>query len=103
MGNQTTIQNHNMWDRAKDVLSILVIPSLFWVLSISVEMESQRNKVQALSDQLVELKTSVKDLQEKERVLSLQLARIETQLATIQSSSGEIQMMLRQLTQAPRP
>ena len=103
MGNQTTIQNHNMWDRAKDVLSILVIPSLFWVLSISVEMESQRNKVQALSDQLVELKTSVKDLQEKERVLSLQLARIETQLATIQSSSGEMQMMLRQLTQAPRP
>ena len=103
MGNSTTVQSYSVWDRAKDVLSVLVIPSLFWVLSISVEMESQRNKVQALSDQLVELKTSVKDLQEKERVLSLQLARIETQLATIQSSSGEIQMMLRQLTQAARP
>lgn len=100
MASQLAAPSYNMWDRAKDVLSILVIPSLFWVLSISVEMESQRNKMQALSDQLVELKTSVKDLQEKERVLSLQLARIETQLATIQSSSGEIQMMLRQLTQA---
>lgn len=87
-----------MWDRAKDVLSILVIPSLFWVLSISVELESQRNKHQALSDTVVELKAQVKDLQEKERVLSLQLVRIETQLSTIQRSNTEINMMLRELT-----
>lgn len=92
-----------IWGRAKDVLTVLVIPALVWVFTISSDIESQRAKLEAVSEKVVELKTSVKDLSEKERVISLQLARIETQLETIQRFNGEIHTMLRQLTRQPAP
>lgn len=92
-----------IWNRTKDVLTVLVIPALVWVFTISGEIESQRAKLEAVSERVVELKTSVKDLSEKERVISLQLARIETQLETIQRFNGEIHTMLRQLTRQPVP
>lgn len=90
-----------IWGRAKDVLTVLVIPALVWVFTISSDIESQKAKLEAVSEKVVELKTSVKDLSEKERVISLQLARIETQLETIQRFNGEIHTMLRQLTTQP--
>lgn len=92
-----------IWSKAKDVLTILVIPALVWVFNISADIESQRVKLEAVSEKVVELKTSVKDLQDKERVISLQLARIETQLETIQRFNGEIHTMLRQLTNTAPP
>lgn len=92
-----------IWGRTKDILTVLVIPALVWVFSISVEIEYQRAKINSLSEKVVELKTSVKDLSEKERVISLQLARIETQLETIQRFNGEIHTMLRELTRQPSP
>jgi len=90
-----------IWGRTKDVLTVLVIPALVWVFSISGEIESQRAKIESISERVVELRTSVKDLSEKERVISLQLARIETQLETIQRFNGEIHTMLQKLTTQP--
>ena len=90
-----------IWGRTKDVLTVLVIPALVWVFTISGDMESQRAKLESVNERVVELKTSVRDLSEKERVISLQLARIETQLETIQRFNGEIHTMLRQLTRQP--
>jgi Tfp pilus assembly protein PilO len=87
-----------IWSKTKDVLTVLVIPALIWVFTVSADMESQRAQLKSVSEKVVELRTSVKDLQDKERVISLQLARIETQLETIQRFNGEIHTMLRQLT-----
>jgi len=96
-----TAEQAQIWGRTKDVLTVLVIPALVWVFTISGDIESQRAKLESVNERVVELKTSVKDLSEKERVISLQLARIETQLETIQRFNGEIHTMLRQLTTQP--
>ena len=97
------VEQAQIWSRTKDVLTVLVVPALVWVFTISGQIESQRAKLEAVSEKVVELKTSVRDLSEKERVISLQLARIETQLETIQRFNGEIHTMLRQLTRQPNP
>lgn len=94
----TSASQAQIWSKAKDVLTMLVIPALIWVFNVSADMESQRAQLKSVSERVVELRTSVKDLQDKERVISLQLARIETQLETIQRFNGEIHTMLRQLT-----
>ena len=97
------VEQAQIWSRTKDVLTVLVVPALVWVFTISGQIKSQRAKLEAVSEKVVELKTSVRDLSEKERVISLQLARIETQLETIQRFNGEIHTMLRQLTRQPNP
>ena len=69
-----TIDSTQLWTRTKDVLTILVIPALAWVFSVSSTLE------------------------ESERQFSVQLARLETRLDNITRTTHEIRTLLDRLS-----
>ena len=91
------------WDRIRDVVTVLLIPALIWVLSISRTIEGEVIKREAGQAQLIELRTKVERLQERDQATSLQLVRLETRLDGLRGQLDRIETMLERVINAPSP
>ena len=69
-----------MWDKARDVITILLLPALGWVLMVSRAIETERIHAEALKRDVAQLSERVDRLQERNEATSLQLVRLETRL-----------------------
>ena len=85
------------WDKLRDVITVLLIPALIWVFSISRTIEGERIKGEATATQLVELRTKVERLQERDQATSIQLARLETRLDGLQTQLNRIESLLERI------
>ena len=85
------------WSKAKDVLTILIIPGLVWVMSVSRSLDTQALEIKALAAQVEENKRNFEKLDAHSRSLSLQLVKLETRLEGITKTTEEIHSMLTQL------
>lgn len=86
------------WSKAKDILTVLIIPGLLWVMSVSRALDAQAIELKALAAQVEENKRNFEKLDEHSRSLSLQLVKLETRLEGITRITEEIHTMLQQLT-----
>lgn len=85
------------WSKAKDILTILIIPGLVWVMSVSRSLDTQALEIKALTSQVEENKRNFEKLDAHSRSLSLQLVKLETRLEGITKTTEEIHSMLTQL------
>jgi len=90
-----------VWSKAKDILTILIIPGLIWVMSVSRAIDSQAIEMKALAAQVEENKRNIEKLDAHSRNLSLQLVKLETRLEGITRTTEEIHKMLTQLVNHP--
>ena len=93
-----TIDSTQLWTRTKDVLTILVIPALAWVFSVSSTLEEQNGQLRELASDVKEYKITVGRLEDSERQFSVQLARLETRLDNITRTTHEIRTLLDRLS-----
>lgn len=93
--------SESVWSRAKDILTILVIPALLWVMSVSRSIDAQSLELKALSAQVKENKDNIAKLDAHSRSLNLQLVKLETRLEGITRTTEEIHSMLSQLLNQP--
>jgi len=95
-----SIDSTLLWDKTKDILTILVIPALVWVFSVSNTIEEQRGQLREVRSDISEHKEKLARLENSERQFSVQLARLETRLDAITRTTDEIRDMLTRLIDA---
>ena len=83
-----------VWSKSKDVLTILVVPALIWVFTVSNTIEAQKGRLSSLEQKVTEQHASLERLEASERTFSVQLARLETRLDGITRKTDEIHSML---------
>jgi len=96
-----SIDSTQLWTRTKDVLTVLVVPALVWVFTVSGTLEEQKGQLRELTGDVKEIKTKVRRLEDSERQFSIQLARLEARLDAITRTSNEIRDMLNNLVDRP--
>ena len=101
-----SIDANDMWSKAKDLLTLLVIPAFLWVISVSNSLEKQQVEMSVLKESVEENKKAIVRLQNSEKNFAIQLARLETRLDAITRKTDEIHSMLIRLSgtlTGPRP
>jgi hypothetical protein len=93
------------WDKIRDVITVLLLPALIWVFSISRTIEGERIKAETVHAQLIEVRTKVERLQERDQATSLQLVRLETRLDGLRGQLNRIEALLERIinVQPPAP
>tara|TARA_B100000214_G_C23611262_1_gene465195 strand:+ start:142 stop:453 length:312 start_codon:yes stop_codon:yes gene_type:complete len=91
-------QAPELWSKAKDILTIMVIPAFIWVISVSNTLEKTNVEMTVLKEAVEENKKNIVRLQDSERSFSIQLARLETRLDGITRKTDEIHNMLVRLS-----
>ena len=95
-----SLVSQDWWGRLKDVLTILVLPALIWVFSVSNTLESQKNQIISVKEDLMDHEAKLERLEDSERQFSVQLARLETRLDAITRTTDEIRTLLTRLIDA---
>ena len=95
-----SVDNALLWGKAKDVLTILVVPALVWVFSVAGTLEDQRGQLREIRSEMADHKEKLARLEDSERQFSVQLARLETRLDAITRTTDEIRDMLTRLIDA---
>ncbi len=95
-----SLVSQDWWGKVKDILTILILPALFWVFSVSNTLESQKSQLLSVKADLVDHKAKLSRLEDSERQFSVQLARLETRLDAITRTTDEIRNMLSRLIDA---
>lgn len=88
-----------MWDKARDVITVLLVPALGWVLMVSRAIETERIHAEALKRDVSELTERVDRLQERNEATTLQLVRLETRLDGLGVQLERIESMLTKLAE----
>lgn len=87
------------WEYAKDVLSILVIPSLLWIVSLETGNAQRDAKIQQQAVEITRLESrldEIKDIDDRVQQNALHLARLEGKLDTANGRLDEIRALLRE-------
>ena len=79
-----------MWEVAKEVLTILVIPLVIWGVSVEVRTAVAAEKFTQVSSDMGKIDTLTYDVRQN----SLKLARLEGKLDTANARLEEIRRML---------
>lgn len=82
------------WDKLKDILTILVIPALVWVSSVSTDLEVLRLKVDSQTELHQKLEAKVDAQEARSVATSERLARLEARLESIGERINEIRDLL---------
>ena len=90
------------WDRLKDVLTILVIPALVWVSSLSTYLEVLRLRMDAQEQSFNKLEEKVDAQEQRSVATSERLARLEARLESIGERINEIRDLLINRSGGPR-
>lgn len=85
------------WDRAKDVLTILVVPALMWVASVSTNLELIGERVARQEAELKELRADLETQRQRSIETNERLARVETRLVGLTERIDEIKQLLQRL------
>ena len=95
-----SLVSQDWWGKVKDILTILILPALFWVFSVSNTIEAQKNQILSVKADITDHKAKLARLEDSERQFSVQLARLETRLDAITRTTDEIRNMLSRLIDA---
>ena len=82
------------WEKAKDLLTLLVVPALLWVNTVSTNLEVLKLKVDSQSEAITKLETKIENQATKNNNTSERLARLEAQIESIGERINEIRNIL---------
>jgi hypothetical protein len=96
--------NAQLWDKLKDLLQLLVLPSLAWSLWVSRSVEVMQIQLQQQGTQLQEARTRLDAVNERALDTEGRLVKIETTLQGLERSLARIEHLLeRSLSGGPKP
>ena len=79
-----------VWDKAKDLLTILIIPTLLWVFNVSSSIDNLDRTQERLQKNVI-------DLHVQQKNTDISMARLETRLTHLQQKTDEIYVLLREV------
>lgn len=85
------------WDRAKDLLTILVIPSLIWVSHTSTNLELLDARIKRNEDSIQKLEINLESQRQRSIETNERLARVETRLVALTERINELKQLLERL------
>jgi uncharacterized coiled-coil DUF342 family protein len=83
-----------LWSKSKDIITIILIPSMIWIVSIISEFKTDQHKINTNIEKIDEIKKEIQTLDRKDTEISIQIARIETSIGMISKDIDEIKRML---------
>lgn len=84
-----------VWDKAKDLLTILIIPTLLWVFNVSSSIENLDRTQERLQKNVI-------DLHVQQKNTDISMARLETRLTHLQQKTDEIYVLLREVLKSEK-
>jgi len=85
------------WDRARDILTILVIPALVWVGNVSTNLEVLSQRVAVAEKSVEKVEAGLEAQRQRSIETNERLARVETKIEGLTERIDEIKTMLQQL------
>ena len=95
--------NAQLWDKLKDLLQLLILPSLAWSLWVSRSVEVMQMQLQQQGAQLQEARTRLDAVNARALDTEGRLVKIETTLQGLERSLVRIEHMLERSLGGPRP
>lgn len=83
-----------LWTRAKDVATIVIIPAMIWIISAIVQFKTDQHKINSNIDKISSVEIKLSELNKKDTDVSVQIAKLETSLTIISKDLDEIKKML---------
>jgi hypothetical protein len=83
-----------LWTRAKDVSTIIIIPAMIWIVSAIVQFKTDQHKINTNIDKISSVEIKLSELNKKDTDVSVQIAKLETSLTIISKDLDEIKKML---------
>lgn len=90
----TSTQNWLSWDKAKDFLTVLVIPAFLWINTVSTNLEVLKLKAESQREYVEKLERKLEGQATKNNNTSERLARLEARIESIGERIDEIRNIL---------
>lgn len=92
--------NTELWSKVKDVLQVLIIPTILWSLWVSRSVEIITVKMSQQEEQLQEARQQLRDVDKRSRDTENRLIKIETKLESVEDKLVRMEMLLDKLVTA---
>ena len=83
-----------LWSRVKDIATIIIIPSMIWIVSAIIQFKTDQHKINTNITSIISVEEKISDLNKKDTDISIQIAKLETSLEIISKDLDEIKKML---------
>jgi hypothetical protein len=90
--------NTQLWDKAKDLLQLLVLPTLAWSLWVSRSVEVMQLQIAQQASQLQEARGRLDAVNARALDTEGRLVKIETTLLGLERSLGRIEHLLERMS-----
>ena len=90
----SSTQNWLSWDKAKDLLSLLIIPAFLWINTVSTNLEVLKLKTDSQRANVEKLEQKLENQATKNNNTSERLARLEARIESIGERIDEIRNIL---------
>jgi hypothetical protein len=89
-----SVIDSQLWSKSKDIITIILIPSMIWIVSMVSQFKTDQHKINTNIEKLVVIEKELQSLDEKDTEISIQIARIETSLGMISKDIDEVKRMI---------
>lgn len=89
-----SVIDSQLWSKSKDIITIILIPSMIWIVSMVSQFKTDQHKINTNIEKLVVIEKELQSLDKKDTEISIQIARIETSLGMISKDIDEVKRMI---------
>jgi septal ring factor EnvC (AmiA/AmiB activator) len=86
-----------MWEMARDIITILLVPALGWVMLVSRAMEKAQLQIEQHKLDIAALKAEVKEASKQSQQIEISVGKIEAKMEAIDDQLKKIEEILRDL------
>jgi len=86
-----------MWEMARDIITVLLVPALGWVMLVSRAMEKAQLQIEQHKLDIAALKAEVKEASKQSQQIEISVGKIEAKMEAIDDQLKKIEEILRDL------
>ena len=86
-----------MWEMARDIITILLVPALGWVMLVSRAMEKAQHKIEQNKLDILTLKAEVKETSKQSQQIEITVGKIEAKMEAINNQLEKIEELLKEI------
>jgi septal ring factor EnvC (AmiA/AmiB activator) len=94
---QTSAPQIMSWDRARDILTVLVVPALVWVSSVSTDLSVLSQRVAVVEKAMEKVERGLEAQRQRSIETNERLARVETKIENMTERIDEVKVLLQRL------
>ena len=86
-----------MWEMARDIITILLVPALGWVMLVSRAMEKAQLQIEQHKLDIAALKAEVKETSKQSQQIEITVGKIEAKMEAINNQLEKIEELLKEI------